>query len=408
MEVAVVAGADPGHALPAIGVAAQLVRRGHGVRLHTGAGHAATAAAHGLALTPLPDIGADEVTATGFGERLRQLAVALAPRLVTDWRSRPPDVVVVDSLTWGAALAAQRLDRPWVELIGHHLPDPDEGLPPVGLGRSMPSPAWRRRNDRRLVARQRRSIADGATEDHRAIASLGLDRMPAPCARLVATLPVLERVRHPWPSNVHVVGPLAVDPVGPVLQPPEGSAPLVVVTDSTASGVVSSLGALARHAFDGCDLRVAVTSSNLPATTTEAMVVGRGPHGPLLAEAAIAIGHGGGGFLTKAAAAGVPAVIAPLQGDQREAAARWREVGAGRVIRASRLTPRRLRWAVVRHLADRRAHEAAARLAAEARWLGAGLAATIVEQVGSGQAPAADGAAHHLAGAAASVRGRRH
>ena len=295
MEVAVVAGGDPGHALPAIGVAAQLARRGHEVRLHTGGGHAATAAAHGLALIPLPDIGDDEVDATGFGERLRQLAVALAPRMIAAWRSRPPDVVLVDSLTWGGALAAQLLDRPWVELIGHHLPDPDDDLPPVGLGRSMPSPAWRRSNDRQLVARQRRSISAGAVEDQRAIASLGLPRMPTPGARLVATLPSLERARRRWPDNVHVVGPLALDPAGPVLRPPDGSAPLVVVTDSTATGVVSSLGALAQRAFDRCDLRVVVTSSDLPTTSTTSMVVGRGPHGPLLAEAAVAIGHGGGG-----------------------------------------------------------------------------------------------------------------
>jgi UDP:flavonoid glycosyltransferase YjiC (YdhE family) len=47
----------------------------------------------------------------------------------------------------------------------------------------------------------------------------------------------------------------------------------------------------------------------------------------LLAEAALAVGPGGGGFVAKAAAAGVPMVVVPGHGDQREAAARLREAG---------------------------------------------------------------------------------
>jgi UDP:flavonoid glycosyltransferase YjiC (YdhE family) len=104
--------------------------------------------------------------------------------------------------------------------------------------------------------------------------------------------------------------------------------------------------------------------------------VGVGPHGPLLAAATLAVSPGGGGFLTKAAAAGVRQVVVPGGGDQREAAARLRDVHAGRVLRPARCTPRTLRWAVVRALADRRMRAAAAELADEAAVLGPDHAAT--------------------------------
>ena len=396
MRVAVVAGPDPGHALPAIGVAAALVRRGHTVAIHTGREHAQTAAAHGVTAHALPQIERTAPPPDGFGERLADVAVGLTRPLVRAWRRGPPDVVVVDTLIRGGAFAAQLCGRPWVELIGHHLPDPDASLPPVGLGRPYPRTPWRRADDRRLVVRQRRSIAQGRREHWLAAAAVGLHEPSSPVVRLVATVPSLERPRAVWPGTAHVVGVLAVDPAGTPLLPPDGTAPLVVVTDSTATGVGGTLGALAVAALDGCDVRVVVTSADLPARRERGVVVGQGPHGPLLAAADVAVGHGGGGFLSKAAAAGVPAVIVPRQGDQREAAARWRDVGAGRVLRGGRLSGRRLRWAVVRQLVDRDASAAAGRLAAEASQLGADRAAWLVEAAARGAAPRATGPAHHL------------
>lgn len=396
MRVAVVAGPDPGHALPAIGVAGALVRRGHTVAIYTGQEHAQTARAHGVTPYALPTIERAAPPPQGFGERLADVAVGLTEPLVRAWHRDPPDVVVVDTLVRGGGFAAQLCDRPWVELIGHHLPDPDLSLPPVGLGRPYPRTPWRRADDRRLVTRQRRSVAQGSCEHRQAAAAVGLSEPAAPVVRLVATVPSLERPRSVWPGNAHVVGALAVDPVGAPLPPPDGTAPLVVVTDSTATGVGGTLGALAVTALHGCDLRVVVTSGDLPARRGPAVVVGEGPHGPLLAAADVAVCHGGGGFLSKAAAAGVPTVIVPRQGDQREAAARWRDVGAGRVLRGGRLSGRRLRWAVARLLVDQDAAAAAGRLAAEASQLGRDCAAWLVEAAASGAAPRATGRGHHL------------
>jgi UDP:flavonoid glycosyltransferase YjiC (YdhE family) len=116
----------------------------------------------------------------------------------------------------------------------------------------------------------------------------------------------------------------------------------------------------------------------------------------LLAQAALAIGPGGGGFVSKVAAAGVPMVVVPQAGDQREAAARLVDAGIGRVLRPERLTARRLRWAVVRHLADPRPAAAARNLAEQASHLGPDLAAHLVEQVMAGARPFASGPAEHL------------
>jgi UDP:flavonoid glycosyltransferase YjiC (YdhE family) len=201
------------------------------------------------------------------------------------------------------------------------------------------------------------------------------------------------------------VGPLAVDPALAPLEPPAGDAPLVVVTDSTATGVDRSLGAIVLEGLRGQDVRIAVTSAHLTPRRDGPVVVGRGPHLPLLARADVAVGYGGGGFVSKATAAGVPLVVVPLQGDQPEAAARLRDVGVGRTVPPRRANPRRLRRAVLAHLADDGARAAARRLAGEAAQLGPELAARLVEATADGSVPTAEGPGQHLVAGGAGPSG---
>jgi UDP:flavonoid glycosyltransferase YjiC (YdhE family) len=324
--------------------------------------------------------------------RAGEMAVPLAERL----RRFRPALVVVDTLTRAGAFAAELLGLPWVELVPHHLDDPDPQLPPIGLGRRPARTPWRRADDRRLVRLQQRSYALGAAQAAAVAAELGLADVGRPALRLVATLPALERPRHHWPDDAHVVGPLAADPALPELAPPEGDLPLVVVNDSTATGVERSLGEVALRALAGLDLRVVVTSAWLRPRRLPQVVVGRGPHRPLLADAALAVTFGGAGFTSKAAAAGVPLVVVPLQGDQREGAARLVDAGVGRVLPLRRLVPRRLRWAVVRQLADTDARVAAAALARQAAGLGPAVAARLIDRVLAGERPRATGPADHV------------
>ena len=395
-----VAGSDAGHALPALGVASILAGRGHEVVFCSGAEHAGLAAAHGCRFLPLPS-----PAPTPLGERddhrdlghlLWQVGADLGVALAGMLAARPPDLVVADVLSSAGGYAAQLLGRPWVEVVPHHLPDPAPDLPPVGLGRGLARHPLRRYDDRRLYAKQQQSLDLGLTQADEAARRIGLARRVAPVLRLAATLPSLERRRRQWPAQAHVVGPLAVDPPLPPLPLPDGDQPLVVVTDSTAAGVESGLGRLAAAGLADLDVRLVITSTRLPPREDGRVVVGPGPHAQLLAHADLAVGPGGGGFVSKAAAAGVPLVVVPLQGDQREAAARLRDAGVASVLTAARRSPRWLRWHVVRQLADPRPHVAAARLADEARHLGPEVAGDLVERVLAGERPVAEGPAEHL------------
>lgn len=374
VAVACVAGPDAGHALPVLGLGAALRRRGHDVTVWTGVTHRRLAEHHHLRwrLLPLlaPSPGDDD-----FGTRLHARSVEMARALTPEVAASDPALVVVDTLTRAGALTAGTLGLPHVEVVPHHLPDPDPDLPPIGLGRPLPRTPWRRRDDRALVARQLASVAVGEQQAAAAAAHLGLDAWPAPALRLLQTLPALERRRRRWPERTHLAGPLALDPLLPPLAPPDGTAPLVLVTDSTATDLGRSLAATAVRGLRGLDARVVVTSSASPPRRRPGLVVGVGPHGPLLAEAAVAVSPGGGGFVTKAAAAGVPQVVVPLGGDQRESAARLRDAGAGEVVRARWCSPRALRWAVVRALHDPRRTAAAGHLADQAARLGPEVAA---------------------------------
>ncbi len=391
--IALVVGPDPGHALPVLGIGIQLRQRGHRVAVWTGTRHAALAARHDLAWHELPQL-APQPGDHDLGVRLHVRPIAMSRALTPQVAAFGPDLLVIDTLTRAGALSAATLGVPAVEVVPHHLPDPDPDLPPIGLGRPLPRTPWRRFDDRQLVRRQLRSHAEGQRAATAAAAELGLSRWPQPALRLLQTLPSLERPRRRWPPRTLIAGPLALDPDLAPLEPPDGDAPLVVVTDSTATGLDRSLAEVALRGLSGLDLRVVVTTSSEPPRRDHRTVVGVGPHGPLLAEAAVAVSPAGGGFLVKAAAAGVPQVVVPLAGDQREAAARLRDVGAGRVLRPARCTPRTLRWAVVRALADRRLRDAAARLAREAAPLGASWAADrcleVLDQGGpaTGAAPA--------------------
>ncbi len=124
-----------------------------------------------------------------------------------------------------------------------------------------------------------------------------------------------------------------------------------------------------------------VATSGRDLTAPANAVVGRGPHGALLDRAAVAVSVGGHGFVAKALARGVPLVVVPYAGDQRETAGRLRHTRAGVWLPRRALTPTTVRLAVGRVLADPRFRRAAARLAAGARGLGPDHAAGVVEDL---------------------------
>lgn len=393
-RVALVAGPDPGHLFPLLAVADALVVDGHDVLVVTGEDRRDDVEGGGLPYGRLPLEWPDERHAD-LGYRLWELGGRLAPATADVLGGWGPDLVVVDTLTQSGAMAAELLGLPWVEVVPHHLPDPDPAIPPVGLGRlprhGLVGPL-RRFDDARLRDLQAVSLAGGAAHRERVRRGLGLSGDGRPTLRLVASLPSLEYPRSRWPADTHLVGPLGWEPPWPPLEPPLGDEPLVVVADSSASTVPWQLGAFALEALEGVSVRVAVVTRGDPTPWPSRCVVGWGPHGPLLDRAAVAITPGGAGVLGKAFTRGVPVVAVPVQGDQQEAAARVVHAGAGRrVAWWQRWSHRWLRTAVVTVLADPAHRRAAQRLAAEAAGVGPSRAAELVTAVAAGRRPVASG-----------------
>lgn len=382
MRVAVVTGPDPGHAFPALALGAALVERGHDVTFVSGETHRPGAESAGMRFLGLPAL-APTPEDRDLAHRLWRRPVSMAPPLaerLAPWR---PDLVVADVLTRAGAFAAELLGVRWIELSPHHLMDPAPDVAPIGLGRRPARTPWRRLDDRRLRRLQQRSLEAGAAQARRAREELGLDpRGGAPLGRLLATLPALEPPRRRWPADAHVVGPLPWEPSWPDVPLPPGDAPLVLVTDSTASETAGSLASIAAAGLRGSGLRVVVTTGRDLPTAGPATVVGRGRHGPLLDEAAVAVTTGGHGFVGKAMLRAVPLVVVPEQGDQRETAGRLRTAGAGVWVPTWAARPAVLRLAVLRVLHDDRFRRAAGAVGRSAHGLGPTHAADLAERLG--------------------------
>jgi UDP:flavonoid glycosyltransferase YjiC (YdhE family) len=423
-RIVLLSGTDRGHTYPAVAVALALRERGHDALVVTGSERGPELDAAGVPWERLPAADRHAGSEDPFRGMWRRAAAAARPTAAL-LRSVGAEVVVGDVLLPVGGLAADLCDLPWVQLVPHHLPDAAVELPPMGLGRHPSNAPWVRVDDRLIHLRASWSRARGRADRVAARERLGLAADGRPAARLIASLPGLEYPRRRWPTDAHLVGPLSWDPpavgaAGPTTPTehrtttdevlaridPDGP-PIVLATDSTATGARGGLAALAVEALAGLDLQLIATTDRREVALHAAhrwplgCVVGSVPHRWALDLAAVAVAPGGGGFLGKALARGVPLAVVPDHGDQFEAAARVAWSGAGRrVDLRAPWTPYlpdpigqvgQLRRAVVRVLADDRYAGAARRLAAEAALLGPARAAEVVEQALAGTLPAAEG-----------------
>jgi len=388
LRVAIVAGPDPGHIFPSVAIGVALSRRGSEVLVGTSERWADDLTAAGLGFVALPELPPDPRD-VDFAHRMYGRGAEMAPLLAGWLQDFGTDVVIADTLTLPGAFAAELIGRPWVEVLPHWLSLPSRALPPPGLGqRPARTPIGRLRE-----ARQRRdhgrSWTAGLASRASARRALGLSGSGLPDARLVAGLPALEPPRPDWPARTFVVGALEWDPPSwPVITPPEGDAPLVLATESTASGPDLPLVARTLAGLADSDVRVVATVDGpLDGPAPSATVSGRSAHSPLLDVCDVAVGSPGGGFVAKALRRGVPLVVVPVHGDQRETAARVERAGAGIALTPRQATPRALGRAVMTVLGDGRFRAAAAELARGAERLGADYAALIVERTVSAARP---------------------
>jgi UDP:flavonoid glycosyltransferase YjiC (YdhE family) len=280
-------------------------------------------------------------------------------------RSVDPDVVVADILTVAAALAAELEERPWATLVPHVLPMGEDGFPVYAVGAVYPRTAfgarlWR--SARPLLMRGEQQGRAELNETRRRVGLPPLDYVHGGISRrlaLVATLPQLEYPRRSPPPWLRVTGPLLWErPFGEVELPP-GDEPLVLVAPSTSQDPTHRLLRAALAALADEPVRVLATTNRRPPDApipipANARLVDWLSYAKTMPRCAAVICHAGHGTVARALASGVPVVACPHAGDMAENAARIRWAGLGVSLPRRFHTPRGVKLAVRRLLANPR------------------------------------------------------
>ncbi len=392
-----------GHLYPMMDVALALRSSGHDVLVQTLADERATLEKAGVAHRPIAAaIEALPLDDYRGGNPMAQLQrtfdtwLARAPHEVDDLRRTvaewSPDLLVVDTNTWGAAAYAESLGRPWALFQPYVLPLASPDTPAFGLGFSPPRNALERLRDAALRAAQRLGTRRSIAQLDALRASLGVPPVrrfdgivTRPDLVLYRTAVPFDYPRRAWPANVAAIGPGLWAPPG---EAPAWLAdlprPRVLVS---VSSELQEDGAIVEAAIAGLADRpgsVIVTTAALDpdgfAAPNERVRVTRFlPHAEVVPEVDLVVTHGGMGTTQRALAAGVPVVVVPWGRDQAETGRRAEVSGAGVMLPKQRLDATSLRAAVAR-ASDRR--EGARRIAeAFAAAGGATRAVTLLERV---------------------------
>ena len=375
-----------GNAPPQLAVTRELVERGHEVRV----------LAHRAARERIERTGAEFVefqravpamdltrrdtdslrdweARTRLGAGLRLLKNGLLPFVVSAARECaeilerwPADVVVLDWMLTGAAIAAEGAGLPAVALVHCPYPFPVDGSPPLFSGLRPSDAHFGAARDRLLNRIASRLLASGLALVNKARAEQGLAPLRDWSAQLlgvreicVMTAPELDfSSRAQLPANVRYVGP-AFERYSSEWNSPwpdANSEPLVVVSFSTSYMNQQALAQRVLDALAGLPVRALLTAG--PALETQALrlpanarMVDYVPHRSVLPHAALVVTHAGWQTVNAALADGVPLVCIPDGRDQPDNAARVVACGAG--VRVSkRASPAKLRRVIAAALAD--------------------------------------------------------
>jgi len=338
-----------------------LTRRGHDVTLQTWERWRAPVQAAGMRFAPAPEYQV-------FPTRERPLkpyeAVLRAARVLEpELRALAPDAVVADILTLAPALAGERAGVPVATLIPHVDPRLAQGAPPYSLGARWPRTAGGRALWRAADRVVRRGLEQGRGELNETRRRLGLPAHAhvhngiSRALSLVGTFPQLE-YPFPRPPQSHIVGPLLWEPPFAEVELPPGEGPLVLVAPSTAHDACQRLLRATLAGLAGEPVRVLATWNRrapdppqdpVPAN---ARVVDWLSYARTMPSCDLVVCHGGHGTVVRALASGCPVVVAPAAGDMNENAARVAWAGAGVRIPRRLVSPRTVRLAAMRALAD--------------------------------------------------------
>jgi UDP:flavonoid glycosyltransferase YjiC (YdhE family) len=410
-----------GHVGPVTGLVAELVSRGHRVRVYTGARYRQRFTDLGANVVPWSaarDFDEDDLGATFPLARHRGPLTALtlvrdgfigtAPGQVQDLRHElerePADVLVADSMSFGGVLAGEVLNLPWALL---------NVLPFNQSFDSAAAPPFQVRPAHGILGRQRDQLlwlgyrvltSPFNRAYNRARAEVGLPRDRRPYGSVLSSkwlvlatgCPSLDVPRPDLPAQVHFVGRL--DPSGsdlPAASVDASTRPLVVVTQGThdvhpAELIEPTLVGLA-------DLEVEVIATSGRRGRTEAgvappanaRVVDLIDFASVLPRTAVFVTNAGWGGVLASLAAGVPIVAAAgAAADKPEIAARIARSGVGINLGKGRTTPKAVADAVREVLADPQYRERARRIGTELDQLGgASTAVDLLERLAETRSP---------------------
>ena len=133
-----------GHLFPLVPVLLELAERGHEVHVRTLANRVDLVREQGLAAEPIDphveavthvlDPGGSRAGLEAAGDVFARRAAFDGPDLARAIEEGRPDLLVVDTNSWGAIATAQAQQRPWVEFCPYIPPLPAPGTPPFGPG----------------------------------------------------------------------------------------------------------------------------------------------------------------------------------------------------------------------------------------------------------------------------------
>jgi MGT family glycosyltransferase len=376
---------------PALGLAAELVRRGHRVHVLSDPTVEEAAGAAGCTFSPwleAPHVNSrEEQTAliaaiegrnpyrafrAAKDHAGKKMTSRFAQDLVATVQDFPVDAILSDGLP-GMLIGAQATGLPTAVLLANVYARPTVGLPLLGTGwsparsrvvkaRDVVAPtvaSW-------LLARTLPRLNAVAAEYGQAALSDPFELFDR-CRRvLVMTSPSFDFSGPKLPANVQYVGPQLDDPdwAAEAEWSRPARYPLVLVA---LSSVYQDQTGLLRTIAQGLGtLRIsvvlttgrAVEPSQIPAPPN-VQVLRAAPHRKVLAEASVVVTHAGHGIVMKSLAAGVPMVCIPMGRDQKDNAARVLRLRAGVQI-GKRSTPDRIAAAVT-EVMDHAHYVAAAR-----------------------------------------------
>jgi UDP:flavonoid glycosyltransferase YjiC (YdhE family) len=381
---------------PALGVAADLVGRGHAVRVLADPTVEASARAAGCAFTPWTraphfDTLADQTAVISAAEhgtprqRLQAVSQFLGGRATRGYaddvlaaaRGQATDGVLVEAMLPGMLIGAEASGLPCAALMANIYLRPTRGLP-------VPMTGWS--TGHRGLGLLRDAVGHGAAglttrglarPLNRVRAAYGLPPVPEVFAQLdrMSRVLVLSSPGFEFPArlphNVRYVGPQLDDPhwaAAGVPWRPEGHGPLVLVSMSSVYQRQSELLGRVAVALRSLQVRAVITTGRavapdtLPATAG-VRVLRAAPHHEVLREASVVVTHAGHGTVLKTLSAGVPLVCIPMGRDQHANTTRVLRLGAG--VRVSQTAPANKIADAIHRVLEQPAYTANARHAAQ-------------------------------------------